>query len=59
MADIAGQALDIFLHGSEFAHKNGIVKADFLFHMHSHSRMHTPKTNKEQNPHLTKHHAFV
>ena len=26
MADIAGQALDIFLHGPESAHKNGIVK---------------------------------
>ena len=27
IADIAGQALDIFLHGPESAHKNGIVKA--------------------------------
>ena len=26
IADIAGQALDIFLHGPESAHKNGIVK---------------------------------
>ena len=26
IADIAGQALDIFLHGAESAHKNGIVK---------------------------------
>ena len=26
IADIGGQALDIFLHGPEFAHKNGIVK---------------------------------
>ena len=26
IADIAGQALDIFLHGPEFAHKNGVVK---------------------------------
>ena len=27
IADIAGQALDIFLHGPESAHKNGILKA--------------------------------
>ena len=26
IADIAGQALEIFLHGPEAAHKNGIVK---------------------------------
>ena len=26
MADIGGQALDIFLHGPESAHKNGILK---------------------------------
>ena len=26
IADIAGQALDIFLHGPESAHKNGVVK---------------------------------
>ena len=26
IADIAGQALDIFLNGPESAHKNGIVK---------------------------------
>ena len=26
IADIAGQALDVFLHGPESAHKNGIVK---------------------------------
>ena len=26
IADIGGQALDIFLHGPESAHKNGIVK---------------------------------
>ena len=41
------------------AHKNGIIKANFLFHMHSHSPMRTPKTKKEQNPQLTKHDAFV
>ena len=27
IADIAGQALNILLHGPESAHKNGIVKA--------------------------------
>ena len=27
IADIEGQTLDIFLHGPEFAHENGIVKA--------------------------------
>ena len=26
IADIGGQALDIFLHGPESAHKNGVVK---------------------------------
>ena len=26
IADVAGQALDIFLHGPESAHKNGILK---------------------------------
>ena len=45
MADIAGQALDIFLHGPESAHKNGIVKTKVHSHIHSHPPMHTPKTN--------------
>ena len=49
MADAGGKALDIFLHGTEFACKNAIVKT-FTQHMHSHPPMHTPKTNKEQNP---------
>ena len=49
MADAGGKALDIFLHGAEFARKNAIVKT-FTQHMHSHPPMHTPKTNKEQNP---------
>ena len=40
IADIAGQALDIFLHGPESAHKNGIVKT------HAHSSK-TKKENKE------------
>ena len=59
IADIAGQALDIFLHGPESAHKNGIVKTNIHSHIHSHPPIHTPETNKEQNPELTKHDAFV
>ena len=55
ISDIAGQALDIFLHGPESAHKNGIVKTNIHSHIHSHSPIHTPKRNKEQNPELTKH----
>ena len=50
IADIAGQALDIFLHGPESAHKNGIVKTNIHSHIHSHPPMHTPKTkNKTLN----------
>ena len=48
IADIAGQALDIFLHGPESAHKNGIVKTNIHSHIHSHPPIHTPETNKEQ-----------
>ena len=59
IADIGGQALDIFLHGPESAHKNGIVKTNIHSNIHSHTPMHTPKTNKLQNPQLTKHDAFV
>ena len=56
IADIGGQALDIFLHGPESAHKNGIVKTNVHSHIHSHSPMHTPKTNKDQtlnSPNMT------
>ena len=59
IADIGGQALDIFLHGPESAHKNGIVKTNIHSNIHSHKPMQTPKTNKQQNPQLTKHDAFV
>ena len=59
IADIAGQALDIVLHGTESAHKNGILKTNIHSHMHSHPPIHTPKRNKEQNPELTKHDAFA
>ena len=54
MADIPGQALEIFLHGPESAHKNGIVKTNIHSHIHSYSPIHTPKRNKEQNHELTK-----
>ena len=46
MADAGGKALDIFLHGTEFARKNAIVKT-FTQHMHSHPPMHTPKTKSK------------
>ena len=59
VADIAGQALDICLHGPESTNKNGIVKTNIHSHIHSHPPIHTPKTNKEQNPELTKHDAFA
>ena len=59
MADIPGEAVEIFLHGPEFAHKNGIVKTNIHSHIHSHSPIHTPKRNKEQYPELTKHDGFV
>ena len=58
--DIACQALDIFLHGPESAHKNGIVK--------TFNRTSTPinpctllkeMKKKQQNAQLTKHDAFV
>ena len=56
IADIAGQALDIVLHGPEFAHKNGILKTNIRSHIHSHSPIHSPKTNKDQtlnSPNMT------
>ena len=59
IADIGSQELDIFLHGPESAHKNGIVKRNIRSHIHSHSYMRTPKGNEEQNPQLAKHDAFV
>ena len=47
IADIAGQALDIVLHGPESAHKNGNVKTNIHSHIHSHPPMHTPKTKSK------------
>ena len=59
IADIAGQALDIFLHGPESAHKNGIRKT----FTHTSIPIHTPKKRRakttKQNAQLTKHDAFV
>ena len=57
IADIRGQALDIFLHGPESAHKNGVVKT----FTHTSIPMHpcTLIIHKQQNPQLTKHDAFV
>ena len=61
-ADIAGQALDIFLHGPESANKNGILKT------FTHSsipirpctllKRNTHK-QQQQNAQLTKHDAFI
>ena len=59
IADIAGQALDIFLHGPESTYKNGIGKTNIHSHIHSHPPMHTFQTNEEQNRQLTKQDAFV
>ena len=59
--DTGGQALDIFLHGPETAHKNGILKT--FTHTSiptiTYPPMHTPKANKEQNTQLTKENAFI
>ena len=51
MADIAGQALDIFLHGPESAHKNGIVKT--FTHTSIPIYQCNLQRNKEQNHQLT------
>ena len=61
-SDIAGQALDIFLHGPESANKNGILKT------FTHSsipirpctllKKYTHK-QQQQNAQLTKHDAFI
>ena len=47
IADIRGYALDIFLHGPESVHKNGIVKT-FTHTSHSHPPMHTPKGKRNK-----------
>ena len=63
IADIAGQALDIFLHGPQSARKNGIRKT----FTHTSIPMHPCRLLKkkeeqkqqQQNAQLTKHDAFV
>ena len=61
IADIAGQALDIFLHGPESAHKNGIGKTfthtSIPIHLCTLLKKH--KKQQQQNAQLTKHDAFV
>ena len=47
IADIAGQALDIFLHDPESTHNNGIGNTNIHSHIHSHPAMHTTKTNSK------------
>ena len=62
IADIAGQALDIFLHGPKSARKNGIVKTfthtSIPIHPWTLLKKQTNKHTKKQKPQLTKH-AFV
>ena len=55
IADIGGQALDIFLHGPECAHKSGIVKT--FTHISISILKYIYK--EEKNPELTKHDSFV
>ena len=65
IADIGGQALEIFLHGPESTHKNGIVKT----FTHTSIPIHTcillkkekkkKKKEEQQNAQLTKHDAFI
>ena len=58
-ADIAGQALDIFLHGPESAHKNGILKTYTHTSIPIQPRtLLKTKTNKQKTQ-LTKLDAFV
>ena len=63
ISDIAGQALDIVLHGPEFAHKNGIVKTFTHTSIPIHHCTRLKNKNKikkeEENAQLTKHDAFV
>ena len=65
IADIGGQALDIFLHGPESAHKNGIVKTFTHTSIPIHPCILLKKEKKkkkkeeQQNPQLTKHDAFI
>ena len=59
IADIGGQALDILLHGPESAHINGIVKTFTHTSIPIHPCTVLKERNKQQNPQLTKHDAFV
>ena len=71
LVDIGGHALDIFLHGPESAHNNGIVKTFTHTSIPIHPCTPKNKTNnnnkkkkekkkkEEQNAQLTKHDAFV
>ena len=61
IADIGGQALDIFLHGPESAYKNGIPKAFTHTSIPTHPCTLLKKREKKEkeNAQLTKHDAFV
>ena len=62
IADIGRQALDIFLHGPESAHKNGIVKTftNTSIPIHPWTLLNEKETKEqEQNTQLTEHNAFV
>ena len=60
IADIGGQALDIFLHGPESAHKNGIVKTftNTSIPIQPHTLLKKGEKKKKKTQ-LTKHDAFV
>ena len=47
IADIGGQALDIFPHGPESAHKNGIVKTYTYTSIPTHPCTHLKEERKE------------
>ena len=62
IADIARQALDIFLHGPESAHKNGIVKTftHTSIPIHPCTLLKKRRRKKEEkNGQLTKNDAFL
>ena len=61
IADIVGQALDIFLHGPESAYKNGIVKTFTHTSIPTHpcTLLKEKRKKEEKNAPLTKHDAFV
>ena len=62
IADIGGQSLVIYLHGPEFAHKNGIVKTftHTSIPIHPWTLLKEKETKEqEQNTQLTEHNAFV